>query len=133
MTVCSKYFCRRGGERHVYLNVGHLGGRHHQDLTAATVDIDQTLAGGGRTNQGLAGPLDGEVQTVAPSDGIVAVDFQHVVVQLDLNQLCTGALRLDAENAAAVQTEVEQALTASGGRREVAPHNGFLLQRRIAG
>ena len=30
-------------------------------------------------------------------------------------------------------SEKMKALAASGGRREVAPHNGLLLQRRIAG
>ena len=61
-----------------------LHGRHH-DAPGAAIHVHQALAAHGRANQTLARPLDGELKSGRPDQGVVAVDLELVIVQIDVD------------------------------------------------
>ena len=107
--------------------------RRHQDLAGSTIDIDQALTGGGGAKQGLAGPLHSEVQAPAPSNGHIAVDLDHIVLQFNGDQFLLGAGGRQADGTVAHQTQIEQALVAGNRRREIGAHHSLMFDLGIAG
>ena len=103
---------RNPGAGYFYVFMSGLTHRHHENPAGAAIDIDQAFAGGSRTNQRLTGAFHGEIQAGRPCDSKIAVDFHHVVVQNNLDQLFLRTVGFNTELILAVQTEIEQALAA---------------------
>lgn len=89
--------------------------------------------GGGGANEGFARALHGKLQGGAPGDGVVSIDFQHIVLQADFHKLLLGALGLNAEDALPAEAQVEQALIASHCRGKGRTSHGLVLELGVAG
>ena len=105
--------------------------RHHQHFTRAAIDIDKTFTRSRGANQAFARTLHRKGQPGAPRYGIVAVNFQHIVLQRDLNQFLFRAVGLNSKYAAAVQAQVEQSLAAGHSRGKAGAHHRFVLYTGI--
>ena len=81
--------------------------RCHQHFASTAEYVYQTFAGSRRTNEGFAGAFYSKVQTAAPCDCHIAVDFQYIILQIDFNEFFSGAGTFQGYNAAAAQTKVE--------------------------
>ena len=74
------------------LDIDHLGGRHHQHLACAAVNVHKAFSGSGGSNQSLSGTLHCKLQRFAPGNGVVSIYLEHVVLQRNLDKLLLRTL-----------------------------------------
>ena len=96
-----------------------------QAYDSVAIDADIELGG---TDQRFSGTFHCKFQASAPGNRHIAVHFQYIIIQRDLDQLLTGTHRLQTHYSRSAQAQIEQAFSSRHCGRNIGSHHCFMLQ-----